>query len=59
MGESEGDANRMLNHPALQKARTQIRVADFSSKLLNCGGPVIIRAVDRLAAVRQEVEAHP
>jgi iron complex transport system substrate-binding protein len=59
MGESEGDANRLLTHPALRKARARIRVADFSSKLLNCGGPVIIRAVDRLAAVRQAVEARP
>jgi iron complex transport system substrate-binding protein len=59
MGESEGDANRMLSHPALKKAGAKIRIADFSSKLLNCGGPVIIRTVERLAEVRQTVNINP
>lgn len=56
MGESPSSANRMLSHPALRKARAKIQVAHFPSSLLNCGGPTIIRAVGRLAAVRQARE---
>ncbi|WP_246604968.1 ABC transporter substrate-binding protein [Aquisediminimonas sediminicola] len=52
MGAGDGDANRMLSHPALKMAGTRIRIADYPSSLLHCGGPVIIRAMARLAAVR-------
>jgi hypothetical protein len=30
-------------------------VRDFATELLFCGGPTIIRAMDRLAAVRREL----
>jgi iron complex transport system substrate-binding protein len=56
MGESNQDANRMLNHPALQKAKTHIQVAHFPSRLLNCGGPTIIKTVQRLTQIRKEME---
>lgn len=56
MGESQGEANRILSHPALRKARSKIRVAHYPSSLLNCGGPTIIRAVARLAEVRRLVK---
>ncbi len=53
MGAGSGDGNRMLTHPALIKARQHIRIAQYPSNLLHCGGPVIIRSVERLAAVRR------
>jgi iron complex transport system substrate-binding protein len=59
MGESESEANRMLSHPAWRKAREHMRVADFPSSLLNCGGPTIIRTVERLADVRRSFGTQP
>lgn len=59
MGAGDGDANRMLSHPALKKARRHFRIADYPSDLLHCGGPVIIRSVARLAAVRRELGNAP
>lgn len=53
MGAGSGDGNRMLTHPALVKAGRQIRIADYPSNLLHCGGPVIVRSLNRLAAVRR------
>jgi iron complex transport system substrate-binding protein len=53
------DANRMLSHSVLRKAGATIRIAHFPSNLLHCGGPTIIRAVARLAEVRQSLEAQP
>lgn len=54
-----GDANRMLAHPVLRKAGRHFRIADYPSDLLNCGGPVILRSLARLAAVRQELGNRP
>jgi iron complex transport system substrate-binding protein len=59
MGESQGEANRMLSHPVLRKARKVIRIAHYPSSLLNCGGPTIIPAVERLAQVRMALERRP
>jgi iron complex transport system substrate-binding protein len=59
MGESQGEANRMLSHPVLRKARKAIRTAHYPSSLLNCGGPTIIRSVERLAQVRKSVGGQP
>ncbi len=53
MGAGSGDANRMLSHPALVKAGRRIKIAQYPSNLLHCGGPVIIRSVERLAAIRR------
>ena len=55
MGAGDGDANRMLSHPALKKAGRHFRIADYPSNLLHCGGPVIIRSLARLAEVRREL----
>lgn len=55
MGAGDGDANRMLSHPALRKVGRRFGIADYPSDLLHCGGPVIIRSVARLAAVRREL----
>ena len=59
MGAGNADANRMLGHPVLQEVSHKIRVADYPSNLLHCGGPVIIRAVARLAEIRREEERKP
>lgn len=56
MGAGDGDANRMLSHPALRKAGRHFRIADYPSNLLHCGGPVILRSLARLAEVRRELE---
>lgn len=53
MGAGSGDGNRMLTHPALVKAGKRINITQYPSKLLHCGGPVIIRSVERLAAIRR------
>lgn len=46
--------NRMLRHPALE-ALAGTRHAAFAPGLLYCGGPSLIRAVDRLSDVRRSV----
>ncbi|OYY67600.1 ABC transporter substrate-binding protein [Sphingomonas sp. 28-63-12] len=53
---SVGDADhsdRMLGHPVLGRLKKRIAVRDFPERLLHCGGPTIIDAVARLAAVRR------
>lgn len=47
-----GNEDRLLAHPALA-ALGGTRRAQFDAKLLWCGGPTIIRAAERLAAVRR------
>ncbi|MFY8048965.1 MAG: ABC transporter substrate-binding protein [Erythrobacter sp.] len=46
----KGD-DRVLSHPALKALKTTRRVT-FDSKLLYCGGPTLIAAAKRLAAIR-------
>jgi len=46
--------DRVLHHPALAALRNTRR-ADFPAALLYCGGPTIIPAVARLAALRREL----
>ena len=59
MGAGNADANRMLSHPALRKAGRYFHLANYPSDLLHCGGPVIVRSLARLSAVRRELEALP
>jgi iron complex transport system substrate-binding protein len=59
MGAGDGDANRMLSHPALRKAGTRFRIENYPSNLLHCGGPVILRSLARLASVRRGLEQRP
>ncbi|TAJ79658.1 MAG: ABC transporter substrate-binding protein [Sphingobium sp.] len=59
MSAGDGDANRMLSHPALRKAESRFRIEDYPSNLLHCGGPVILRSLARLANVRRELEQRP
>jgi iron complex transport system substrate-binding protein len=51
-GDPRANADRMLHHPALA-ALTGTRRARIDPALLWCGGPTIIRAAERLAAVRR------
>lgn len=53
-GDGRGNEDRMLAHPALQHL-TGTRHARFDPALLWCGGPTIIRAVERLGAVRRSL----
>ncbi len=45
--------DRMLGHPVLRPLAAQVAVRRFPERLLNCGGPTIIAALNQLAAVRK------
>jgi iron complex transport system substrate-binding protein len=47
-----GEGDRMTGHPVLRRLDGRMQRAAFSERLLSCAGPVIIRALDRLSAVR-------
>lgn len=51
----KGGTDRMLNHPVLQDLRGRIAVRAYPERLLHCGGPTIIDAVTRLAAIRRSL----
>jgi iron complex transport system substrate-binding protein len=53
-GDPRSNEDRGITHPALRKL-ANTRTEPFESPLLWCGGPTIIRAADRLAAVRRSV----
>jgi iron complex transport system substrate-binding protein len=53
-----GDDDRVLSHPALKALKTTRR-ATFDSKLLYCGGPTLIAAAQRLAAIRRAATPLP
>lgn len=50
-GDPLSDEDRMLHHPAL-RSLSATRRERFDPALLWCGGPTIVRAVERLAEVR-------
>lgn len=49
---TDSGGDRLTSHPVLRKAARMIRIAPFPARLLHCGGPTIIAAAARLAAVR-------
>jgi iron complex transport system substrate-binding protein len=53
-GDRRSRENAMLAHPALA-ALAEMRRADLDPSLLWCGGPTILRAVQRLAEVRRSL----
>ncbi|WP_164116373.1 ABC transporter substrate-binding protein [Sphingorhabdus sp. Alg239-R122] len=53
---SVAQEDRMLGHPALKHLEGQMKTAQFDQSLIFCGGPTIIRAAERLAAIRREVK---
>ncbi len=59
LGAGNADGGRMLSHPIFKKTGKRIRTGHFPSRYLQCGGPMIIPAVDQLAAVRRDMAARP
>lgn len=55
---SVGEADRgdrVLSHPVLRSLAGRVAIRPYPARLLHCGGPTIIDAVDRLAAIRREL----
>jgi iron complex transport system substrate-binding protein len=50
-----GGNDRMLNHPVLNDLKETIAVRPYPERLLHCGGPTIVDAVDHLARIRQSL----
>jgi len=46
---------RAMRHPALARLRGQVQVVSFPERLMYCGGPNLVPAVERLAAARRLV----
>lgn len=49
-------AEQLMNHPALRQLTAATTHGNLSSRQWNCGGPEVIDAVERLAALRQRHE---
>ncbi len=47
-----GRTDRLLSHPALRRISSDLRVVDFPSSLLNCGGPTIIKVAEHLSRAK-------
>lgn len=52
-------ADRILRHPALEAVGAHMRRITFPDTLLYCGGPVLIRAAQVLAAGRRSITGEP
>lgn len=57
-GDARADGDRLLRHPALA-GLTGTALARFDPALTYCGGPTIVRAVQRLAEIRASLKPHP
>jgi iron complex transport system substrate-binding protein len=55
VGTGEAGRDRMLGHPVVRKLATRVAFRTYPFRLLQCGGPTIIEAMARLAAVRREL----
>jgi iron complex transport system substrate-binding protein len=53
---NDAERDRMLGHPAVRALSQRVAFRSYPFRLLQCGGPTIIEAVTRLAAVRNELE---
>lgn len=51
-------SERMLTHPVLSRL-ADVRYERLEASLLYCGGPTVIRAVERLAEIRADVDNEP
>ena len=54
-----GAKDRLLAHPALRALGSRTAVRDFPARLLYCGGPGMVEAVQRLSAARASVLPPP
>jgi iron complex transport system substrate-binding protein len=52
---SHAATDRVAAHPALRRLAHRIVVADYPTRLMNCGGPTIIAAMARLRQIRRQV----
>ena len=57
IGTGEAGRDRMLGHPVVRKLATHVPFRTYPFRLLSCGGPTIIEAIGRLAAIRRELGA--
>ncbi len=57
LGPADAPGDRMLQHPAVKKLQARVAFRRYPFRLLQCGGPTIIQAVARLAAVHREMES--
>jgi iron complex transport system substrate-binding protein len=57
-GDTRSNEDRLLSHPALA-ALPGTRRVHLDATLLWCGGPTIIRAAERLAAIRRALPSTP
>jgi len=48
-------ADRMLGHPAMARFAGRVAVRAWPEKMLHCGGPTIIDAVNQLALIRKSL----
>ncbi len=48
-------ADRMLSHPVLRALGGRVAMRAYPERLLQCGGPTIIEAANRLAAIRRSL----
>jgi iron complex transport system substrate-binding protein len=53
---AEGQRDRMLSHPVMRHLAEHIAIRAYSPRLLHCGGPTIIDAVDRLSQIRRSLK---
>ena len=51
-GGQAGRPDRITRHPALDRLSEQVLTAEIAERLLFCGGPALIEAAGRLAAIR-------
>lgn len=54
-GGANGQGDRMLGHPVLDRLKQRIAVRPYPNRLLQCGGPTIIDAVGQLASIRRSL----
>lgn len=50
---ADGRDDRMLAHPVLDRLRARVAVRSYPDRLMHCGGPTIVAALDRLARIRR------
>jgi iron complex transport system substrate-binding protein len=47
--------DRLLGHPVLGQLKARMAIRAYPERLMQCGGPMVIEAVQRLAAVRRSL----
>lgn len=55
VGQGAGSGDRMLSHPVVTKLGKRIAIRPFAPRLMNCAGPNVIDALERLKTIRKEL----